>query len=139
LRNIRPGCLLEAWVAVPVGGALAAPRRTRLREALSGGGFWAHSRRNRSNEAGRFVFRGGAPTAGGQTCTLGIGASKSHLTLTDAPAAGVSTCQDFCGARGSFRDYRIELRKRRPIRYPAAAQGLSPASGGRGGLRQEAV
>jgi hypothetical protein len=68
-------------------------------------------------EAGRFVYRAPTPASNGATCTLWIAADKSHVTLTDAPPNGSSTCQEFCGARGSFRDWRIERSKRRPIRY----------------------
>jgi hypothetical protein len=65
-------------------------------------------------EGGRLVYRTREP---GETCTLSISATATDLVLTDAVGEGPSTCTAFCGARGSFRDYRIPLAKRRPIRY----------------------
>ncbi len=66
---------------------------------------------------GAFVYRAREPAvAGSPACTLSIAPTATHVVLSDAPN-GTPTCQDFCGARGSLRDYRIERARKRTIRY----------------------
>ena len=62
-------------------------------------------------EGERFVYHH-------ESCTFFIGTEGNDLVLTDRlQTDGVSTCQSYCGARGSLGDFRIALAKKRPIRY----------------------
>lgn len=70
-------------------------------------------------EQGRFVYHDPEQTGdGGPSCTLAVIPTQEGVTLTDRLTPdGVSTCQAYCGARGSLSNYAIARSKRRPIRY----------------------
>lgn len=70
-------------------------------------------------QQGGFVYRDPKyDTAFQQRCVLQLHLTGTDLVLNDAdPQSGHSTCQQYCGMRGSLRDYRIARSKRRTIRY----------------------
>jgi hypothetical protein len=69
-------------------------------------------------ENGQFVYRDPEPPlAGDKPCVLRVGVNEGKLSLTDRDSPeGESSCQMYCGARGSLT-YEIGMDKRRPIRY----------------------
>ncbi|WP_159703906.1 hypothetical protein [Massilia sp. 9I] len=68
-------------------------------------------------EGGRFVYRESADLSPAPPrCVLRLGVDKGQLSITDRGEDDVSSCSQYCGARGSL-DYTIGMDKRRPIRY----------------------
>jgi hypothetical protein len=70
-------------------------------------------------ENGSFVYHSSQKTYGTDLyCTLRISQDQKNLKLTDIDdTKQVSTCSDFCGARGSYSDYSISKSSKRKIRY----------------------
>lgn len=63
---------------------------------------------------------------GGPTCRLSIATKGKNLLLDD----GDGSCQAYCGARGSLRDFDfIPLSSKRPISYMARLKGSSQYKG----------
>lgn len=58
------------------------------------------------------------PIIGTESCSLKISTNKKNLIITDRQNnSSKSTCQQYCGARGSLSDYKISLSKKREIKY----------------------
>lgn len=69
------------------------------------------------HENGAFGYRGQESAATSPSrCVLRVGIDKGQLSITDRLEGGVSSCQDYCGARGSL-NHTIGMDRRRPIRY----------------------
>ncbi|MES2987175.1 MAG: hypothetical protein V4808_04645 [Pseudomonadota bacterium] len=66
------------------------------------------------------------PYEGGAACKLTISASGKYLLLDD----GEGTCRSYCGARGTFSNYRfIPLSSKRKISYMAKLKGSEEYQG----------
>ncbi|MGZ4970683.1 MAG: hypothetical protein ACXV8O_19655 [Methylobacter sp.] len=58
------------------------------------------------------------PIIGTESCSLKISTDKKNLIITDRQSDNSnSTCQQYCGARGSLSNYKISLSKKREIKY----------------------
>jgi hypothetical protein len=68
-------------------------------------------------ENNAFVYRHSDENSA-ETCALSVASNGEFLLLTDRSGPDApSTCKSYCGARGSLTDFKIEMSKRRPIRY----------------------
>lgn len=67
---------------------------------------------------GSFIYKEKHGAISGSACTVKISADAKELKITDAiDENSASTCSYHCGARGSLGNYKIDIKKKRKIRY----------------------
>jgi hypothetical protein len=68
---------------------------------------------------GAFVYRSSEFSDSDEPpCTLRIAVRGAELVLDDRTTSkDEDSCHSYCGTRGTLSDYRIEMKRKRPIRY----------------------